>query len=458
MYRRSVSISDLVLTALVTLDTMFIVCGLHFLTITDLAPPTARYWLLAATLLVGVLTTIAFGLYSTETIFGPGILVRIAMSFALALLLSTGVIFYVHRFIVCQDCIYPSIRGLALWFGWIILTRGAVAASFELGLLKRRVIVLGVGTLAARIAEFAEKGHNHHFELVAFISFPGETAVVGPDRLGWYDGNLGSLAEWGPRLGVGEVIVTTGEPSQLAVGPLLACRRSGIKITRFLDFWERETGTVNLEALQPNWLLFSRGFYNRSLGEALKRAVDIIGCLALLMFTLPLQLATAGLIKLDSPGSIFYRQERVGLRGQRFMILKFRSMYTDAEQDGGPRWAAAGDPRITRVGRFIRKLRIDELPQFLNVLRGDMSLIGPRPERPFFVDRLRETIPYYAQRHLVRPGITGWAQVNLPYGASVDDARSKLSYDLYYVKNCNIFLDLRILLRTVGIVLGLEGR
>jgi sugar transferase (PEP-CTERM system associated) len=458
IHRHWIPVPVLVLSTLVTLDTAFVLCTLHLLTITAAAPPTARYWLLTATLLIGVVTTIALGLYSTETIFNSGVLVRIAVSFALASLLSAAAILYVHQFAVCRNCALPSIRGMLLWFGWVALTRGAVTATFELGLLKRRVIVLGVGALAARIIEIIEQGRNPRLELVAFIGFPGESAVVGRDRLLWYDGNQGSLAEWVPRLGIEEVVVTIGEQCQLPVGPLLKCRRSGIKITRFLDFWERETGTVDLEALHANWLLFSRGFYSQSLGEALKRAVDIVGSLALLLFTLPLQLATACLVKLDSPGPIFYRQERVGLRGRRFMMLKFRSMYADAERHGGPRWAAADDPRITRVGRLIRKLRIDELPQILNVLRGDMSLIGPRPERPFFVDRLREAIPYYEERHLVRPGITGWAQVNLPYGASVDEARHKLGYDLYYVKNCNIFLDLLILLRTVRIVLGLEGR
>jgi lipopolysaccharide/colanic/teichoic acid biosynthesis glycosyltransferase len=178
----------------------------------------------------------------------------------------------------------------------------------------------------------------------------------------------------------------------------------------------------------------------------------------LLVFTLPMQGVTACLIKLDSPGPILYRQERVGRHGKPFTIFKFRSMRADAERDGSPRWAAAGDPRVTRVGRVIRKLRIDELPQILNVLCGDMSLIGPRPERPFFVDQLVQAIPYYAERHLVRPGITGWAQVNYPYGDSIDDARCKLSFDIYYVKNRSIILDLRILLKTVRIIFGLEGR
>jgi sugar transferase (PEP-CTERM system associated) len=441
-----------VLATLITLDATFILC-----IPADIAP--AHYWRAVASLLIAVLTMISAGLYSTETILGSGFLSRILIAFALAVPISSAVIFYVqYQFDICRGCSIPSIQLMVVWFGWVTLTRGVFATTSELGLFKRRVIVLGVGTLAARIAEIVKMGRNQRFEPVAFIGFPGERAIVGDDRMHWYDSEHESLAEWGPRLGVEEVVVTTSEQCQLLVGPLLQCRRSGIKITGFLDFWERETGSVNLEALRPDWLLFSRGFYCQSIDAVLKRGFDIVGSLGLLIFTLPLQVMTVCLIKLDSFGPIFYRQERVGLQGRRFMILKFRSMHIDAEKRGGPRWAAAGDPRVTRVGRFIRKLRIDELPQILNVLRGDMSLIGPRPERPFFVDRLTEAVPYYAERHLVRPGITGWAQVNLPYGASIDDARRKLSFDLYYVKNHNIFFDLRILVRTVGIVFGLEGR
>lgn len=458
IHRYSVSVSALVLVILVTLDTTFVGSSVHLLTITAANPPTARYWLVVATLLIAVLATIALGLYSAEAIFGSGIVVRMTASFVLALLLSAGVIFYVHQFIVCRDCAIPAVHRMAIWFGWVVLSRGAVATTFRLGLLKRRVAVLGVGSLAASIAEMVRKGQNRHFEPVAFVGLPGERAIFSHDRLHWYDNAHDSFMVWGPQLGVEEVVVTTVEQSQLPVRPLLECRRAGIKIIGFLDFWERETGSVNLEALQPAWLLYSRGFYCQTIDQVLKRALDILGSVGLLMFTLPLQAVTACLIKLDSPGPILYRQERVGLHGKRFMILKFRSMYADAEKQGDPRWAAAGDPRVTRVGRFIRKLRIDELPQIVNVLRGDMSLIGPRPERPFFVDRLSEAIPYYAERHLVRPGITGWAQVNLPYGASVDDARRKLSFDLYYMKNHKILLDLRILARTVGIVCGLEGR
>ncbi|MGH7114580.1 MAG: TIGR03013 family XrtA/PEP-CTERM system glycosyltransferase, partial [Stellaceae bacterium] len=241
------------------------------------------------------------------------------------------------------------------------------------------------------------------------------------------------------------------------VRQLLHCKLAGLRVTDFLDFWERETRTVDLEALRPSWLFYSDGFRCGVIDELLKRSFDITVSLALLIFSLPVLVVTACLIKAESPGPVLYRQERVGLRGRVFTIFKFRSMRVNAEPDGNPRWAARGDPRATRIGAVIRKLRIDELAQILNVLRGDMSFVGPRPERPFFVASLAQLIPYYAERHWVRPGITGWAQINYPYGASNEDARRKLAFDLYYVKNRSIFLDFLILLQTARVIFWNHG-
>jgi len=238
---------------------------------------------------------------------------------------------------------------------------------------------------------------------------------------------------------------------------LLECKLHGIAVTGFMTFWERESGQVDFLHAGPDWFAFSDGFLLNQPQRALKRAADFAVSLAFLVLFLPLILATILAIRLESPGPIFYRQERVGLNGRIFRVWKFRSMRTDAESDGVPKWAGAGDSRVTRIGRFIRKARIDEIPQIINVLAGDMSFIGPRPERPFFVEQLREMIPYYELRHRVKPGITGWAQVNYPYGASVDDARQKLAYDLYYVKNNDMFLDIAILVRTVRVILFAEG-
>jgi len=218
-----------------------------------------------------------------------------------------------------------------------------------------------------------------------------------------------------------------------------------------------QTKTVDPDALQPSWLIFSDGFRDSALAKLSKRCFDIVFSLALLLFTLPLMLLTAAAIVLDSKGPVFYRQERVGLNGRPFPVIKFRSMCADAEKDGAPQWAARRDARVTRVGVLIRKLRIDELPQLFNVLRGEMSLVGPRPERPGFVEEFTRQIPFYAERHCVKPGITGWAQVNYPYGASLDDARNKFAYDLYYVKNRGMFLDLIVVFQTVRVILLADG-
>ena len=349
------------------------------------------------------------------------------------------------------------IKATLIWLVCVSVTRGTFSVTLGRGLLKRRVLVLGIGGQAARIAKLVETGENEHFVPISFIGMPGDRpslrsdmvdrSVSDPDAL-----TDDALTEMVYRLGASEIVVATDDRRGLPVRQLLHCKLAGIKVVDFLDFWERETRTVDLEALKPSWLFYSDGFRCGPLEEFLKRTFDVTVSLGLLLLTLPLLVITACLIKLESPGPILYRQARVGLHGREFTILKFRSMRADAETDGRPRWASEGDPRITRVGAIIRKLRIDELAQILNVLRGDMSLIGPRPERPFFVAELTQAVPYYSERHWVRPGITGWAQVNYPYGASMEDAWIKLTYDLYYVKNRSFFLDFMILLQTARVI------
>jgi exopolysaccharide biosynthesis polyprenyl glycosylphosphotransferase len=238
---------------------------------------------------------------------------------------------------------------------------------------------------------------------------------------------------------------------------LIDLRLRGVRVYDDSAFWEQHLGRVNLDRINAGWFLRAEGFSNGALPRTIKRAVDIAASLVLLALTLPLMLGVGILIKLDSPGPVLYRQQRLGRYGQLFTLLKFRSMRVDAEPEGAPRWAARRDPRITRVGAMIRSTRIDELPQLLNVLHGEMSLIGPRPERAHFVAQLAQVIPFYKERNYVKPGITGWAQVNFPYGASIEDAREKLSYDLYYVKNRSTFLDLVILVATIRVILFREG-
>lgn len=321
--------------------------------------------------------------------------------------------------------------------------------------LRRRVLVLGAGSRAARIAELEASRHSPNFLCVGFVQANAEACQVAPGRLIGAAPDLLRLAE---DMRADELVVAVEDRrKEMPVKDLLYLKLSGVNIMEFSSFWERETGRVDLDTVHPSWMIFSDGFGGTILTRVLKRTFDLVVSVVFLITTLPVLVATALAIKLDSAGPLFYRQERVGLHGRPFMLLKFRSMVADAERDGVPKWAGATDARITRVGRIIRQTRIDEIPQILNVLLGDMSLIGPRPERPFFVQELASKIPYYSERHRVKPGITGWAQVNFPYGASVEDAKHKLEYDLYYIKNHSIFLDFIILLQTARVVLWPDG-
>ena len=238
---------------------------------------------------------------------------------------------------------------------------------------------------------------------------------------------------------------------------LLDCKLQGVRVVDMAAHFEKTLGQIRLDSVSAGWLIFGDGFSQGLWRTVVKRLFDVVCALVLLVLAAPIILVTGLLILLESGGPVLYLQERVGLNGRLFNVVKFRSMRTDAEQDGQPRWASAQDERVTRLGRLLRKLRIDELPQLFSVLNGDMSLVGPRPERPYFVDRLTQEIPYFAVRQSVKPGVTGWAQVRYHYGSSVEDAAEKLQYDLYYVKNHTLFLDLVILFETIGVVLTAKG-
>jgi len=271
----------------------------------------------------------------------------------------------------------------------------------------------------------------------------------------------GSITDFGrfvDDIGASEVVLALEERrNSLPVKDLLRVKTRGLHVIDFSGFIERETGRVDLDTLNPSWLIFSDGFSSTQfLSSISKRIFDVVVSLLLLVLAFPVLVLFAILIKLESPGPVFYRQTRVGLYGQHFDVVKLRSMRQDAEKDG-PKWASENDPRVTRIGRIIRTVRIDEIPQAWSVLKGEMSFVGPRPERPQFVSQLENLLPYYAERHMVKPGITGWAQINYPYGASTEDARQKLEYDLYYAKNYSPFLDLLILLQTVRVVLWPDG-
>jgi len=270
--------------------------------------------------------------------------------------------------------------------------------------------------------------------------------------------SIADLGKFVERIGATEVVLALEERrNSLPLKDLLRVKTKGVHVNDFSSFLERELGRVDLDTLNPSWLIFSDGFSaGRRLSSIGKRAFDIVASLLLLMVGLPLIAIFAVLVKVETKGPAFFRQTRVGLYGQNFTLIKLRSMRTDAEA-GGAKWAEEDDPRITRVGRLIRKVRIDELPQVWSVLKGEMSFVGPRPEVPAFVSDLDRELPYYAERHVVKPGITGWAQINYPYGASIEDARQKLEYDLYYAKNYTPFLDILILLQTARVILWPDG-
>jgi sugar transferase (PEP-CTERM system associated) len=340
----------------------------------------------------------------------------------------------------------------------LILLRQFIFWASSSGIGAKRVVIVGTGEDAAGVEQALATLGYPSLSIVGFYptTNDGERRAVPADRV---LPNTLPLPEIVSELGVREVIVAVRERrgGVLPLRELVDCRISGVPVTDLAGMYERVRGEVPLESLRASWLIYGQGFAQGGTRSFVKRSFDLLVSLLLLVLASPVMLLTALAIRLESPGPVIYRQERIGLGGRRFMCLKFRSMRADAEQDGVARWAIRSDPRVTRVGRVIRKLRIDELPQLVNVLRGEMSFVGPRPERPTFVKDLKETIPFYDVRHCVKPGVTGWAQVRYSYGASVEDARKKLQFDLYYVKNHSLFLDLLILVETVRVVLFREG-
>ncbi len=336
----------------------------------------------------------------------------------------------------------------------LVLNRLVLASLLGTSAFRRRVIVLGAGKRARRLADLAEKPEAG-FAIVAYIAMTEATREM-PEAIA--RDAIHDLGQFVDNLGASEVVLALEERrNSLPLKDLLRIKTKGVHVNEFSSFLERETGRVDLDTVNPSWLIFSDGFSaGRTLSSAAKRVFDIVASGLLLVFSMPVIALFALLVKLDSKGPAFFRQKRVGLFGQTFDVIKLRSMRTDAEKDGA-KWASKDDPRVTRLGRFIRKVRIDELPQTWSVLKGEMSFVGPRPEVPKFVDQLEQQLPYYAERHMVKPGITGWAQINYPYGASIEDARHKLEYDLYYAKNYTPFLDLLILLQTLRVILWHEG-
>ena len=406
-----------------------------------------------AVVMLGLMT--ASGLYDLDQRDSLlALLQRLGLSFGLGLVAMSLVFYFVPALLVERSAFLLAF-GLALM--GILASRALFVRWVRSGVLKTRALVVGTGSRAAHIeALLVKRGQVSNTQIVGYVPMGGSHHFVDHARILDSSESLLQLAE---RLQVGELILAVRDRrgGGLPVQDLLACKLRGIRITELSSFFERENGHLQIDSMNASWMILAEGFHQGILRDTIKRLFDLVVSATMLALTLPIMLLTALLIKLESPGPVLYRQERVGQGGRPFTILKFRSMCVDAEKDGKPRWAGQNDSRVTLTGRCIRRTRIDELPQIFNVFFGDMSFVGPRPERPYFVQDLTQKIPYYGVRHTVKPGITGWAQVRYPYGATDEDAMHKLQYDLYYVKNHSLFLDLMILFQTAQVVVWGKG-
>jgi sugar transferase (PEP-CTERM system associated) len=338
----------------------------------------------------------------------------------------------------------------------LIGVRVLVSSGAQVGAFSHRVLVLGTGAEAAAVDQALRSPATRGVSVVGFYQTDQGAAPCVPRERVIADEPLGGVIR---RLRIHEIVVAVRDQrgGRVPMSDLLTCRLQGVPVTDLSAVFERVTGAVHLESLKVSWLIYGRGFQQDWSRRAVKRGFDVLAAANLLVLAAPIMLLATLCIWIESGRPVIFRQERIGLNGRTFQLLKFRSMRPDAEKDGVPRWASAGDPRTTRFGRFMRRSRIDELPQIFNILKGEMSFVGPRPERPFFVAQLAQQVAFYGVRHAVKPGLTGWAQVRYSYGASVEDAVRKLEYDLYYVKNHSLLLDLLILLKTVRVVVLGEG-
>ncbi|WP_260599800.1 TIGR03013 family XrtA/PEP-CTERM system glycosyltransferase [Sphingomonas endolithica] len=399
------------------------------------------------------LSMIAVGVYAANSLQSlRHAAARIMVAVSLGIIFLSVLFFLVPQLTFWRSNLLYSMIAAAI----LLLTLRVLLGKLIGGqAFKRRVVVLGAGARAARLKALAATP-GAGFVVVGYVSMSESQRVI-PEAIS--RDAIYNLADHVVLLNASEVVLALEERrNALPLKDLLRIKTTGVHVNEISTFLERETGRVDLQSVNPSWLIFSDGFSSgRMFSSVFKRLFDIAASALLLTLMLPVILLTVLAIKLESKGPAFYRQRRVGLYNVAFDCIKLRSMRTDAEIDGKAMWAEKDDPRITRVGRIIRKLRIDELPQTWSVLKGEMSFVGPRPERPQFVEDLEQQLNYYAERHMVKPGITGWAQINYPYGASIEDSRQKLEYDLYYAKNYSPFLDILILLQTIRVVLWPEG-
>lgn len=396
-----------------------------------------------------------YDLKITDTFFE--LTIRLLQALGAAAILLAGVYYVFPQCIIGRGIFIVSIAFVVFF---IVSWRFGYTQVLNIGLFDQKIILLGSGKLAANIAREIKSKRDCGYQIAAIALSSGslppgllknETKVICED-------NHEGLSKIALKLDINKIVVALEERrGQFPIQELLECRVSGIEVLEGNSFYEMLTGKLIVSQINPGWLIFSEGFQKSRSRRYIKRTIDLTLAVFMLIILSPLLVLVGFLIVTDSKGPVFYSQERVGERRKPYMIHKFRSMCQDAEKHSGPVWAQTDDSRITRIGHFIRKWRIDELPQLFNVLKGEMSFVGPRPEREHFVKELEEVIPYYGERFSVKPGITGWAQVSYPYGASVEDAVEKLNYDLFYIKNMSILLDLMVIMRTVKTVLFGEG-
>ena len=396
----------------------------------------------------------AFGLYQPHVRHGwIDLFLRLGLAFALG-----GAALSVVYYLVPQTYIGRGVVAISLVLGFLLVAglRLALFGLLNIEALKRRILVVGAGDNADWInRRLRRRSDRKSFTIVGYLPIGDQKVTVGSDQLVPAGRDLRELA---CDLGVNEIVIAPDERrGSLPMDEILGCAQNGISVIDLPGFFEREAGLIKLEVVDPSSLIFSGGFDHSLVRRLNKRFFDLAAASALLLLAWPAMLLVALAVRLESPGPVLYHQVRVGEGGRSFRLTKFRSMRTDAEKNGVAQWATTNDDRTTRVGRFIRQTRLDELPQLFNVLIGDMSFVGPRPERPQFVDQLNDAIRYYPVRHSVKPGLTGWAQLRYPYGASVEDAREKLTFDLFYVKNQGLIFDMMILLQTVEVVLFRRG-
>ncbi|MEO8464683.1 MAG: TIGR03013 family XrtA/PEP-CTERM system glycosyltransferase [Gammaproteobacteria bacterium] len=452
-----VSIAALAITESVFfLLAMFVAVALRFAADADAMESIGPVWPRAVVFDAACLLSFtSFGLYSARQ---RARMVGLSLRVVTAVMLGTAAVIvgcYLFPNLWAGRGVFAIAAAFAIFSAYA--TRIVLTRVVDSTLLKRRVLVYGAGKRATAVANLRRRTDRRGHVLIGFVRPDGEEVAVPPEAVHACDGGLPDLCR---RLKIDELVIAMDDRRrQFPLGPLLECRLAGLEITDVVSFLERETGVVRVDLLNPAWMIFGGGFKRDLMRRLSSRVLDVAASLLILVVSSPLILLTMAAIKIEGGPNcaLFYRQRRIGYGGQMFNLLKFRSMRADAEAQGLAIWAQPNDPRTTRVGAMIRKLRIDELPQIFNVLCGHMSLVGPRPERPQFVDDLARKIPYYAQRHSVKPGITGWAQVCYPYGSSEHDALQKLQYDLYYIKNSSLLFDIAIILQTAEVVFWGKG-